>query len=300
MLMSRRIRSGGSFRAASSASLPPGTGRTLYPRSLSMPASTWRLAGVSSTIRIPADCPASLLGSSGFNAGSCPRTVDVRTAPRSTPGEPRAREMTRAIHDPVAPIDPGRGRPPCRQDSTGSCRSRAVGGRIPLPQGDPFAVLAVFDLIHEGADEHQAPPADPLEVGRVPGVGHRGGVEAGPFVLHDVDGLRAGQRGPDVDPPVPVGRLPSPLLAEVPKDRLVLLAKVGAELQVAVLDGVEQGLAQGDPDPDPFGPVAGVQGRGDLLEVAEQGRDPGGVVVEEEAELALGQAVESPLLQGEG
>ena len=36
-------------RAASSASLPPGTGRTLYPRSLSMPASTWRLAGVSST-----------------------------------------------------------------------------------------------------------------------------------------------------------------------------------------------------------------------------------------------------------
>ena len=32
-----------------SASLPLGTGRTLYPRSLSMPASTWRLAGVSST-----------------------------------------------------------------------------------------------------------------------------------------------------------------------------------------------------------------------------------------------------------
>jgi hypothetical protein len=40
-----------------------------------------------------------------------------------------------------------------------------------------------------------------------------GGVEARPLVLHDVDGLRAGQRGPDADPPVPVGRLPSPLLA---------------------------------------------------------------------------------------
>src|SRR5688572_25060215 len=58
MLMSSRIRSGGSCSAASSASLPLGTGRTLYPRSLSMPASTWRLAGVSSTIRMLAVCPA--------------------------------------------------------------------------------------------------------------------------------------------------------------------------------------------------------------------------------------------------
>ena len=65
-----------------------------------------------------------------------------------------------------------------------------------------------------------------------------------------------------------------------------------------MLDGVEQGLVQGDPDPDPFGPVAGVQERGDLLQVAEQGRDLGGVVVEDEAELAIGQAVERPLLLG--
>ena len=200
--------------------------------------------------------------------------------------------MTRAIRGPSLARRSGTGKTPVPTRLNPVSRSRALGGRIPLPQGDPVASLAVFDLIHERADEHQAPPADPLEVGRVRGVGHRGGVEAGPFVLHDVDGLRAGQRGPDVDPPVPVGRLPSPLLAEVPKDPLVLLAEVGAELQVAVLDGVEQGLVQGHPDPEPFGPVAGVQERGDLLQVAEQGRDPGGVVVEDEAELAIGQAVE--------
>ena len=147
--------------------------------------------------------------------------------------------MTPAIQDPVAPVDPGLGRPLCRQDLTGFYGSRALGGRIPLPQGDSATFLVVFDLIHEGADEHQAPPTDPLEVGRVRGDGQRGGVEARPLVLHDVDRLRAGQRGPDVDPPVPVGRLLSPLLAELLKVLLILLAKVGAELQVAVLDGVE-------------------------------------------------------------
>src|SRR5438309_1739971 len=67
MSMSSRIRSGGSRRAASSASSPPGTGRTLYPRSLSMPASTWRLAGVSSTTRMSAGRPAPTLAFSGFN-----------------------------------------------------------------------------------------------------------------------------------------------------------------------------------------------------------------------------------------
>src|SRR5437868_8757118 len=76
MLMSSRIRSGGSRCAASSASLPPGTGRTLYPRSLSMPASTWRLAGVSSTTRMLAGCPAQQLGFGGFNGGSGAEEVE--------------------------------------------------------------------------------------------------------------------------------------------------------------------------------------------------------------------------------
>src|SRR3954471_2920156 len=76
MLMSSRTRSGGSCCAARSASLPPGTGRTLYPRSLSMPASTWRLAGVSSTTRMPAPGPTAVLDLSGFNGG--PRAEEVK------------------------------------------------------------------------------------------------------------------------------------------------------------------------------------------------------------------------------
>src|SRR5450432_140871 len=76
--MSSRIKSGGSRCAASSASLPLGTGRTLYPRSLSMPASTWRLAGVSSTTKRLAGCPAPLLGFSGFNGcPPCPINQEV-------------------------------------------------------------------------------------------------------------------------------------------------------------------------------------------------------------------------------
>src|SRR5687767_6867700 len=114
-----------------------------------MPASTWRLAGVSSTIRMLAGCPAPLSGFSGFIAGSCCGTVEDRTTPRSAPGEPGAREMTRAIQDPVAPAHPGQGRPLCRQGSTGFYWGRAPGGRVPLPQGDSVAFLVVFDLIHE-------------------------------------------------------------------------------------------------------------------------------------------------------
>src|SRR3954447_6192025 len=76
MLMSSRIRSGGSRLAASSASLPPGTGRTLCPRSLSMPASTWRLAGVSSTTRMLAGLPTVALGVSGFNVGPSAEEIE--------------------------------------------------------------------------------------------------------------------------------------------------------------------------------------------------------------------------------
>src|SRR4051794_34165922 len=300
MLMSSRIRSGGSRRAASSASLPPGTGRTRYPRSLSMPASTWRLAGVSSTARMLAGWAASRFGVSGINAGSRSRTVDDPTAPRGAPGETMARGLPESSKLRSRASIARRRRHLFRQGFTGTYRSRAPGGRVPLPQCDPVALLVVFDLIHEGTDEHKPTPTDPLEVGRVRRVGHRGAVEAGPLVLDDVDGLQAGQRGPDMDPPVPVGRLPSPFLAEVPEGPLVLLAEFGVELQVAVLDGVQQGLVQGDPDTDPFGAVAGVQERGDLLQVAEQRRDLVGVVVEDEAELAIGQAVERPLLLGEG
>src|SRR6476659_3858802 len=69
MLMSSRIRSGGSRSAARIANLPPGAGRTLYPRSLSMPASTWRLAAVSSTIRMLAAraTPSALAGFNGVS-----------------------------------------------------------------------------------------------------------------------------------------------------------------------------------------------------------------------------------------
>ncbi len=36
------------------------------------------------------------------------------------------------------------------------------------------------------------------------------------------------------------------------------LAQLGTDFQVAVLDGIEHGLVQGDPDPYPFGLVAAI------------------------------------------
>src|SRR5205823_2082085 len=97
------------------------------------------------------------------------------------------------------------------------------------PQGDSIAFLVMLHVIHEGADQHEAAPADLLEVGRVRGVGQRGGVEARPLILYDVDGLRTGQYGSEAYSSIPIGRQLSPLLAEVPKDLLVILSKIGAE-----------------------------------------------------------------------
>src|SRR4051812_27732460 len=81
---------------------------------------------------------------------------------------PENREPAKRLQqtDPVAPIDPGQKIPVGREGLTGSFRGGALGGRIPLPEGDSVPLLVVFALTHEGGDEHQASPADPLEVGR--------------------------------------------------------------------------------------------------------------------------------------
>src|SRR4051794_8578020 len=66
----------------------------------------------------------------------------------------------------------GRRSSPCLRTSRAAGRlarigrgPRALGSRVSLPQGDSVASLVVFHLVHEGADEHQTAPADPLEVG---------------------------------------------------------------------------------------------------------------------------------------
>ena len=73
--------------------------------------------------------------------------------------------MTRAIQAPVAPVNPGRRSPLCRPDLAAFCWSRALGGRILLPQGDSAAFLVVLDFIHEGADEQDAAAISPLRPG---------------------------------------------------------------------------------------------------------------------------------------
>ena len=59
MLMSSRIKSGGSWSAAASANRPRGNDRTSYPCCRSMSSSSFRFAGLSSTIMmLPGDCHA--------------------------------------------------------------------------------------------------------------------------------------------------------------------------------------------------------------------------------------------------
>src|SRR5688572_1333791 len=102
----------------------------------------------------------------------------------------------------------------------------------------------MLHLVHEGADQHEASATDPFEISRVSGIGHHRGVKSGPLVLHYVDGLAARQRRSHADPPVPVWRLLATLFAQLSENPLVILTKVGTELEITVLHCVEQGLVQ--------------------------------------------------------
>src|SRR4051812_3163416 len=163
--MSSRIRSGGSFRAASSASLPLGTGRTRYPRSLSMPVSTWRLAGRSSTTRMLAvlatafspaagpartGCPAPLPGISGCMGGSCSRTVD----------DPKAR--TRPSSPDRGGVRAGKTRRACRKDSRAEEIEELLVfeafGQAAQPLGHPR--IMGFDLLDLRQQEVEIGPDD--------------------------------------------------------------------------------------------------------------------------------------------
>ena len=104
-----------------------------------------------------------------------------------------------------APRLSGKKRGPDARASPDVLRCRRLA---PLDQGDLVAGPVVDHLVHVRADQEQATPARLLEVGGVGRVGHRGGVEARPFVADDVDGLRTREPGVDRDAALAIGGAP--------------------------------------------------------------------------------------------
>jgi hypothetical protein len=156
----------------------------------------------------------------------------------------------------------------------------------------------VDHLIHVRADQEQAAPARLLEVGGVGRVGHRGGVEARPFVADDVDGLRTREPGVDREAALAIGGA-SPTRLDPPARVRVALAEAGVQLQVAVMDGVDQRLVQGDVDAVRGALVEESELDGRLAEPGDEGRDQGGVVLQDDVQLrrcsALGRAGQVPV-----
>jgi hypothetical protein len=72
--------------------------------------------------------------------------------------------------------------------------------------------------------------------------------------------------------------------------------EVGFDLEVAVEDGVHEGLAEGDGDLDEAGLVAQAHALEVVLELADEGRDRGDVVGDHEARFGLDEALEDELL----
>ena len=131
-----------------------------------------------------------------------------------------------------------------------------------------------------------------LDLRRIGGVGQRGRIEAGALVGDDVDDLGRGLSRGDVDAANAVGEL-----AATAGDHLVVgaafdLAEVRRDLEVAVVHGVDEGLAEGDANLDQGGFVDGFELGDARLQVTDEVGNDRDVVVEDEARFGVDQPLE--------
>ena len=171
---------------------------------------------------------------------------------------------------------------------------RAAASRAILDHGDLVADGVEGHLVHERADQQQAASADAGEVVGLDRPIEQRGVEARSVVGDDEASGIAVELHLDADVARAIGLLGRPAFGQVVERPLVLLPQVGAELQVAVVEGIGQGLLECDADLDPAGGVAEVQAIELLADQLEQGRDQGGVALEPERRLAPDEAAEDP------
>src|SRR5208283_5957861 len=80
------------------------------------------------------------------------------------------------------------------------------------------------------------------------------------------------------------------------EELLPLLPQLGAKLEVAVIQGVEQRLLQGDAVPDSASFVAEAEPAQMLLEETDQRRNQGTIVLQDEVVLPVSDAVLEPLM----
>ena len=110
--------------------------------------------------------------------------------------------------------------------------------------------VVVGDLVHEGPDQEHPPAADPHQVLGVDRPVEARGVEARPLVLDRVDRPRrdrAGRRRGSVRSRN--GSSDRPARGQAVELALVVLAEVGADFEVAVIEGVAERLLERDARP---------------------------------------------------
>ena len=146
----------------------------------------------------------------------------------------------------------------------GSClagsRARAVrdaapwlgpcGGLEPLDHGDRVAGRVEGDLVHERADQEQAAAADATQVAGLDRLVEPRRVEAGALIADDERRGAAVEVDHDADLARCVGLEPALRLGRLVEEGFVVLAELGADLEVAVVEGIGQRLLEGDAHAD--------------------------------------------------
>src|SRR5262249_8030823 len=115
--------------------------------------------------------------------------------------------------------------------------------RASLDERDLIAGGVETHFIHESSYQKQTAAADVVEMGRVGRVGELGSIEAGSLIADAKEGSLVGKSSVNVEPSLAIRELLAALdEKELVSHAVIDGAQVRAELQVAVLDRVDEGL----------------------------------------------------------
>ncbi len=164
-----------------------------------------------------------------------------------------------------------------------------------LDHADLIAGRVEADLVHERADQQESAPADPRQVFRLDRAVEERCIKARPVVANDEPGRIAVELHLHADPPRAVRLQALAFFGQIVELPLVLLPQLGADLEVAMEQGIGQRLLKRDADLHPASRIAQAHPLELLLDQGHQGHDQIWVALEQEGRLAADQTTEDPL-----
>ncbi len=169
-------------------------------------------------------------------------------------------------------------------------------GLLSFEKSDFVAEVVEPDVVHEVADEKQAAAADAAKVCWIGGIRQLGDVESGALVADGERGLTACDAHADLHSPLAVGRLLAAFVTQSMVNSLVILAELGVELEVAVVDGVDNRFTQCDSQSDQLGLGTDSQFEDSPFDPFDERGDQGVIIGDGKANLDFLEVLDEPRL----